>query len=241
MPAPLSKKPDSRPGAHRAHWLRRLWPFASRSPSPSEPAITRAEISFWFARQVVPEIEAALHALGRPGVVVLRCRFADFDCDLAAALEVKLGDVLDCDVIAIWPEDPADKRKEVTETVDALNGGRSRIFVLPHERVLSGHLPSVDVVLALPRFTPASLAAACQSFFDLPCAPDVPDEPWVALTCPSDLLISSAASGEPVQAIRGAARTRLREHDCERCDAPREPAWAQRSPGLGRFAHRGHP
>jgi hypothetical protein len=198
-------------------WLRRLAGMphkAKKSAGLVPPAVTRNEVALWYAESVADELRAAFRSLGRPGVAILRCQFSGFQDDLRVGLEEVLGDSLSFEVISEWPADVSAVRSATRDTVDSLNAGRSRIFVVPHERVLSLHLPSVDAVLMLGRFTSDSLAEACRRFYDLDSLPSVPDEPWVPLVCPTDLLISSAASGDPIPAIRDIARRRLQAHDC---------------------------
>ena len=213
MPA-LSQNDDSRSGGS---WLQRLGgllPGASHATPPAEPTVTRAEIARWLAEAVSGDLTSAMQVAGRPSVAVVRCQFAGFQDDLRQGLEVVLNSGMPCDVLSTWPTDPDEARAAARATIDALNAGRSRIFILPHERALAGFVPSIDAVLALRRFTPTSLAEACRRFYELDAAPPVPDEPWVPLVCPSDLLISSEVSGNPTSAIKDAARSRLRNHDC---------------------------
>lgn len=202
------------PSSGLLSWLGNAFPGIAPSAPEPEPAVTRAEIAQWLARSIADDLRRALRTLGRPGMVVVRCRFPGFQDDLRAGLKELLGEGAPCDVLSAWPSDADEARVAAKATIDALNAGRARVFVLPHERVLNGLLPHVDAVLKLPRFNAAGLAEACRQFYELTNKPDVPNEPWVGLVSPSDLLISSAVAGDPITAIRDATRRRLREHDC---------------------------
>lgn len=213
-------------GSRLLGWLGRLLPGRREGApaAPPAPAVTRAEIAQWFAEAAAGPLAEKLQALRRPGVAVVRCRFEGFQADLQPALEAALHVLAGCDVHASWPADgDADLQRDFArEIIDALNAGRPQVLVLPHERVLARSLPGVDAVVDLPRFDRASLAEACRRFYDLAASPEVPDESWVRLVAPSDLLISSEVRGDPIAAIRDAARRRLREHDCS--DAAALPA-----------------
>ncbi len=180
----------------------------------TEPAVTRSEVAQWLAESIATDLRDAMRTLGRPGIVVVRCHFQDFQDDLRMGLESLLAEGAPCDVLSAWPTDSDLAGVAARETIDALNAGRARIFVLPHERTLTGLLPHVDAALTLPRFNAVGLGEACRRFYALAVAPTVPCEHWVGLVSPSDLLISSEVAGDPIPAIRDATLRRLREHDC---------------------------
>jgi len=203
---------EKKPAAGLVAWLGSVLPGVQLQAS--EPAVTRAEVALWLAEAVATQVLLSLRTLGRPGLLVVRCRFQGFGDDLQRGLKDFLSDQRPCEVLSSWPTDTDEARIAARETVDALNAGLTRIFVLPHERVLTGFVHSVDAVFCLPRFDALSLGEACRRFYELPAAPVVPVEPWVGLVCPSDLLISSEAAGNPVPAIRDAVKRRLSEHDC---------------------------
>ena len=182
--------------------------------SSTEPAVTRVEIANYFAELVAPQVTRMHSQLGRPGVLVLRCRFEGFYEDMRRSLEAVLSTIDDIEVIASWPSTPDDRKTLARETIDALNKGRPRLYVVPHERALIGSVPFVDGVLDLPRFSPQSLASACQRFYDLVQPPNVAQEPWVAQVSPHDLLINSAVSADPITHVRSAVLQRLSDHDC---------------------------
>jgi AAA+ superfamily predicted ATPase len=191
-------------------WLRE----PGRAALP-EPAVSRAEIAAWYARQLVPRVEACLNNLGRPGVLIVRCREYSFHEDLRDGLFSALAESLKCDILWNLPAELEALREVAKQTVDAVNAGRTRIFVVTHERQLAEALPIVDATLSMPRFDSATLAQACQSFYDLPEPPAVPKaESWVGQVGPLDLLISSEARGDPIPAIRATVLQRLRSYDC---------------------------
>jgi len=214
MAAPSTTE-TKRAGNGLLAWLGSVVPGRCVDGPPSDPAVTRSEIALWLAEAVAEDITQTVRDLGRPGVVVVRCRFPGFQDDLRLGLEHVLRDKIACAVFSAWPTDADEARSAARETIDALNAGRTRIFVLPHERILVGMVPSVDAALSLPRFSPQTLAQACHRFYELTQEPVVPAEPWVGQVCPSDFLISSAVSGDPIPAIRDAARRRLREYACD--------------------------
>ena len=183
-----------------------------------EPAVTRSEIAAYFAEQLAPEVRTASAALARPGVFAVKCRFEGFIEDLFEALEQALATASHIDLLSMSSSNVADHAQAMRETLDGLNAGRTRVFVVPHERVLTGVVPAVDGVLTLPRFDPKSLALACQKFFELPAPPEVPNETWVGQVQPVDLLISAAVMGDPIPYVGMAVRRRLQESDCS--DAP---------------------
>lgn len=196
-------------------WLGQV--FVGHEPAGAEkpePAVTRSEVAQWLAESIATDLRDAMRKLGRPGIVVVRCHFQDFQDDLRIGLESLLAEGAPCDVISAWPADADLASAAARETINALNAGRARIFVLPHERVLTGLLPHIDAVLTLPRFNPSGLSEACRRFYALADAPLVPCDLWVGLVSPSDLLISSEVAGDPIPAIRDATLRRLREHDC---------------------------
>jgi len=202
-------------------WLRAALLSQSAPATPvsapetdSPPAVTRVEIANYLAQQVVPELRAAIPRLGRPGVLAVRCRFEGFCDDVRAGIERAMSDVPRLEVLSGWPTERDEIKASAHETSDALNAGRTRIFVLEHERTLKAAVPTLDHVLTLPRFDALSLAEACANFYDLTERPTIASEPWVAQVSPADLLIRSDVRGDPIPHIRDAVRRRLREQDC---------------------------
>jgi AAA+ superfamily predicted ATPase len=194
-------------------WLK--WLRESARPVAHEPAVSRTEIADWYARQLEPRIESCLSTLGRPGVVVVLCEEYGFHADLRDGLHAVLESSLTCEVLWNLPSDVEALRDVAKETVDAMNAGRTRVFVIAHERQLAGMLPVVDATHSIPRFDPTTLAEACRLFYELPELPSVPrTESWVRQVGPLDLLISSEVRGDPIPAIRATVLKRLRDFDC---------------------------
>ena len=115
---------------------------------------------------------------------------------------------------ASWPENPEERKIAAREAVDFLNAGCTLVYVIPHERVLKGAVPTIDGFFNIARFNTTTLAQACKEFYDLKEEPIVPNEAWVAQVAPADLLINSAVKGDPIPHIRAAVRQRLSEHIC---------------------------
>lgn len=199
-----------------------LWAWLRVSPrgSDREPAVSRAEIAAWYAQQLAPQVRACLDGIGRPGILFVRCPELSFHGDLREALSEVLLQGPACEVLWNLPTESEALREVAHETVNAVNAGRTRVFVGTHEHTLSGVLPVVDAVLRVPRFDPATLSRACQSFYTLSDPPSVPPEPWVRQVGPLDLLVSSEARGDAIAAIRATVLHRLRAHDCSEAMPP---------------------
>ncbi len=176
--------------------------------------MTRSEIAGYFADLLLPRLLDSQAKLGRPGIFIVKCSNDEFREDLSLALHVALLDRKSFEVTASFPIDRDEVKAAAVEVMNALNNGRTHVYVVPNERVLKGVVPAIDEILLLPRFTPQTLAQACQSFFDFPEAPAVPSEKWVAHVAPQDLLINSSVQGDPIPHVRATVLRRLRDHDC---------------------------
>jgi adenylate kinase family enzyme len=192
-------------------------PAQTAQPSaaqPSEPAVTRQEIAHFLVDLVLPRLTALKESLGRPGLFVLESRFDDFAQDLWAALGKKLGDADKVTLLGGVPQDAETMGKMIGSAIDALNQGRSVVWLLASAAEVRPYVPSIDAVVRVPRLDAGLLSRACQAFYALPAPPPVEHASWIGQVSPLDFLLNSEVKGDPIPYIRESVRTRIKAFDC---------------------------
>jgi ATP-dependent Zn protease len=197
------------------------------APAPRQaPEITRAEIAEHFARRIVGLRDEAKGASTRSWLFAVEVHFTDFEREIAGAYAAQVGAVFHAGGFSgSEPSQPLvmlgssiSGHAELELIVHYMNHGHDVTIFCPLKWALpDAVMDLVDATLKLPRFTPATFAAACEDFYEMAAPPRLGDDmDWVASVVPRDFLLNSTVEADQiVPSLQRTVKRRLARYDVD--------------------------
>jgi ATP-dependent Zn protease len=200
--------------------------MAAAPPPRKVPEITRAEIAEHFARRIARLRDEAKGASTRSWLFAVEVQFTDFEREIAGAYAAQAGAAFHAGGFSgaepsqslVMLGSSISAHAEIELIVHYMNHGHDVTIFCPRKWTLPDAVTDlVDATLKLPRFTPATFAAACEDFYELAAVPGLGgDLDWVASVVPRDFLLNSAVEAdEIVPSLHRSVKRRLARYDVD--------------------------